>query len=643
MSAHRILVVEDEAIVALDIRLQLERLGYEVPAVFQSGEELLSALPGLDADLVLLDILLKGEMDGVETARRVKERFGLPVILLSALDSEETVERAKVAEPFAFIAKPFDERDLRNAVVISLYRHEMEQTLRGRERLIATTLESIQDGVLVADENHRIEFSNSVAESMLGVSRAGVRGAKLDAVVRLEDARGARVDIMAAGPDQAIGSQLFAVRADGSRVPVEPYVAPLAGQDGARTGWVVVIHDEFERLANEETLRRKEEQLRRSQKMEAIGRLTGGIAHDFNNLLTVILGYARLMSEELSRSDTVESSGLREDLDGIRKAALRSAALTRQLLAFSRHQTHEKRIVDVNQIVADMERMLERLLSDDVRMHVDLLASDARVRVDPSQLEQIIMNLVVNARDAMPDGGRLTVRTDVLEIDGEAIGGREGVMPGRFVTLAVRDTGAGISPEVGVKVFEPFFTTKPVGQGTGLGLSTIYGIVTQSGGYIDFETEAGRGTTFTVHLPVHEAETADGPETETLHDTADGSETVMVVEDDEAVRDLLCRVLRRKGYHVMEAANPGEALLLHEQHADQIALVVTDVVMPHISGVALAERLRDRHPRVRILFISAWPDGYLGDDQRATAGYYYMSKPIDPARFAGLVRSILDD
>ncbi len=518
MSAHRIVVVEDESIVALDIKLQLERLGYEVPAVFQSGEELLSSLGGLNVDLVFLDILLKGEMDGVETARRVKESYGLPVILLTALDNQETLERAKIAEPFAFIAKPFDERDLRNAVVISLYRHGMEQALR-----------------------------------------------------------------------------------------------------------------------------RKEEQLRRSQKMEAIGRLTGGIAHDFNNLLTVILGYAKLMNEELARADLSDSRALKRDLEGIRKAALRSAALTRQLLSFSRHQTQEKRTVDVNQIVADMEKMLERLVGDDVRMQVDLLAADARVRIDPSQLEQVVMNLAVNARDAMPDGGRLTIRTDVRELAGEAIGGRDDLRPGRFVAMTVRDTGVGMSPETAEKVFEPFFTTKALGQGTGLGLSTVYGIVAQGGGFVELDSDVGRGTTFTVHLPVHEEGVVDGQENETLHDAAGGSETILLVEDEDAVRDLLSRVLRRKGYHVIEAASPGEALLLHEQHADQIALVVTDVVMPHLSGLALAERLREGHPDLPVLLISAYPDGHLGDESRDAPEYHYMQKPVDPARFVGLVRAILDD
>jgi two-component system, cell cycle sensor histidine kinase and response regulator CckA len=635
---HRIVVVEDESIVALDIKVQLERLGHQVPAIFQSGEELLDALPGLNADLVFMDIALEGDLDGLETAQQVKERFGLPVILLTALDSQEILERAKMVQPLAFIAKPFDERDLRNAVVISIYRHTMEQTLHDRERLFSTTLESIRDGVLVTDDAYRIEYSNSVAESTLELPRDAVRGALLGDVLRLRDATGDAVDIAAAAD-----GQLYIERSDGTTKAVDRYVAPLAGNNGARTGWVVVIHDVTERLAQEETLRRNEEQLRRSQKMEAIGRLTGGIAHDFNNLLTVILGYAKLLNEEIADHDTVDLNAIKEDLEGIQKAALRSAALTRQLLSFSRHQSHERRLVDVNEIVSDMEKLLGRLVGDDVRLHVDLLASDARVRVDPSQLEQVIMNLAVNARDAMPDGGRLAIRTEVRDVSEHQIPDRGRVAAGRFVVMVVRDTGVGMSRDVSEKVFEPFFTTKEVGQGTGLGLSTVYGIVTKSGGFIELDSEVGRGTSFTVYLPIYQPGAGERRDPDTTANTQGGSESVLLVEDEEAVRELLARVLRSKGYQVLEAANAGEAVLLQEQHESEIALLVTDVVMPHLSGIGLAERLLERCPRLRILYVSAYPESYLSGEQLRRLGSHFMQKPLDPVRFAERVRTILDE
>jgi len=635
---QRIVVVEDENIVALDIKLQLEHLGYVVPAVFPSGEQLLDALPELHADLVLLDIILKGELDGVETAKRVKRTFNLPVILLTALDTQETLERAKLAQPFAFIVKPFDERELRNAVVISLYRHTMEQTLQRRERLFSTTLESIQDGVLVTDEEYRIEYSNSVAEAVLGRSHEDLRGLALEKVLNLRDREGNPVGI-----DEAARGQLWSRRTDGTEVAVDRYVSPLVDRDGSRSGWVVVVHDVTERLAQEDALRRQEEQLRRSQKMEAIGRLTGGIAHDFNNLLTVILGYAKLLREEIEGIDGADVSLVRTDVEGIQKAAMRSAALTRQLLAFSRHQIMERRVVDVNEIVSDMEKMLQRLVSDDVRTQVDLLAGNARVRVDPSQLEQVLMNLTVNARDAMPNGGRLAIRTEVRTVDEAQVSGHEKIDPGEFVAIVVRDTGVGMTPDVVERVFEPFFTTKEVGQGTGLGLSTVYGIVAQSGGFIELSTVPNRGTTFTVYLPVHEGVAGEQSEDDLLTRAAGGSETILLVEDDDSIRALFSRVLRTKGYQVLEAANAGEALLLHETHGDSISLLMTDVVMPHLSGTELADRLVSERPDLRILYVSGYPETYLSNERRRELGRRFMQKPVDPARLAERVRSILDE
>jgi PAS domain S-box-containing protein len=638
VDSRRIVVVEDESIVALDIKLQLENLGYEVPAVFASGEELLSSLEEIAPDLILLDIILKGELDGIETAKLVKERFNLPVIMLTALDTQETVERAKLAQPFAFIVKPFDERELRNAVVISLYRHTMEQALQRRERLFSTTLESIQDGVLVTDEGLRVEYSNTVAESILGSGREEIRGAHLPGVLALRNEEGEHVDLR-----QECDSQLYVERADGTRLAVARYTAPLLSNDGERTGWVVVLHDISERLEQEQALRRQEEQLRRSQKMEAIGRLTGGIAHDFNNLLTVILGYAKLLNGELEDVEEADPDALRADVEGIQKAAIRSAALTRQLLAFSRHQIVERRVVDVNQVVADMEKMLQRLVSEDVRLHVDLLAHHAQVRIDPSQVEQVLMNLAVNARDAMPSGGRLAIRTELRTITEEQVAGHENVSPGRFVALVVRDTGVGMSRDVADRVFEPFFTTKGVGHGTGLGLSTVYGIVAQSGGFIELDSTHGRGTTFTIHLPLHEGAGGEEEQEDTLAEARGGSETVLLVEDDDAIRELLARVLRQKGYHVLEAANAGEALLVDERNRDRIELLVTDIVMPHLSGDKLAERIAAERPSLKVLYISAYPEGYLSNEERRQLGRYFMQKPVDPARFVERVRQILDE
>lgn len=638
MDSYRVVIVEDESIVALDIKTQLEREGYVVPGIFATGEEAITALPGLRCDLVLLDIRLRGEMDGVETADVVKSKFHLPVILLTAFGDEQTLQRAKLAQPFAFILKPFDDKELRNAIVISLYRHNMEQTLHEREALFSTTLESIKDGVIVTDEQYRVKFMNSVAESVLRASGSEVIGRPLGECVTFSDDAGDQVD-----PTIARSQTLQLQAHSGVTVPVRVSVTPLHGQSGSRNGWVFAVQDISEQLAQQKKLRDREEQLRRSQRMEAIGRLTGGIAHDFNNLLTVIMGYSKLLAEEINAIDDYDVSSLKEDVDGIQRASVRSAALTRQLLAFSRNQVMEPRDIDVNQIISDMEKMLQRMVSEDVITQVDLLAHPSVVHADPSQLEQVLMNLAVNARDAMPNGGRLAIRTETRALGDHELTAGSGLAPGTYVLIAVRDTGTGMARETADHIFEPFFTTKEPGRGTGLGLSTVYGIVAQSGGFIDLDTKLGHGTTFRIFLPLR-ARTASengghlefGPGTE-------GDETVLLVEDEQAVRELLARVLRRRGYNVLVASNAGEALLMHEEHGEQVRLLITDVVMPHMAGTRLVERVRADRPDLKVLFVSAYPESYLSADERTDLGLSYMQKPVDPTAFLERVRSILDE
>ena len=631
-SRKRIVVVEDESIVALDIRLQLESLGHDVVAVYDTGEALLDHLDELRPDLIMLDVLLKGQLDGIQTADLVKERAFVPVILLTALDTQDILDRAKLAQPFAFIVKPFDEIELRNTVVIALYRHELEKSLRERERLFSTTLASIQDGVLVTDSDFRIEYSNVVAQTIIGRELSDLHGKDLRSELEFRDPDGGDVDLAS-----DVVRPLEISRPDGTVSIVERSVAPLVGESGVETGWVVVIRDVTDRV-------RQEEQLRQSQKMEAIGRLTGGIAHDFNNLLTVILGYAKLLTEEIS-DDAVggaeRADSLRADVDGIRKAALRSASLTRQLLAFGRHQIMERRIVDVNTIVSDMEKMLERLVTEEVRILVDLSAARSSVRADPSQIEQVIMNLAVNARDAMPHGGRLSIKTrDECVTDDDS---RPGAKAGQYVVISVRDTGVGMEPSVVEKIFEPFFTTKPVGQGTGLGLSTVYGIVSQSSGFIDVRSAPGDGTSFLIYLPLFEGVAEGADINEDLATVDSGTETILLVEDDDAIRALLARVLRQKRYVVLEASNAGEALLISERTPDTIHLMITDVVMPHLSGIDLGSRICKERPNTRILYVSAYPRGYLSDEDRERLGDNFMQKPVEPARLARRVRSILDE
>ncbi len=635
MSGQRILVIEDEHIVALDIKMHLERYGYTVPGMFASGEEALERIAGLSPDLVLMDIKLQGELDGVETAEIVKQRYKIPVILLTAYADDATLQRAKLTQPFAYIIKPFEERELRTAIVIALYRHRMEQMLVQREQLFSTTLQSILDAVIVMDSDHRIEFMNPVAEQMLRTSREACVGEPLASIVRVLDAEEEHEG------RHAMCSVQIELE-DGSRLPVEKTVAPLVNESGQRSGWVWVFHDISERVRAEKTMREQERLLRQAQKMEAIGRLTGGIAHDFNNLLTVIMGYSKLLVDDLSGPDPVDPDALLADVEGIQKAAVRSVSLTRQLLAFSRHHVMEPRRINANQIVSDMEKMFRRLVTEGVQIHLDLTADPAIVFVDPGQMEQVLLNLVVNARDAMEKGGSILIRTENRGFVDADVAPNPEAEPGEYLCLSVRDTGCGIDPEDLSKIFDPFFTTKEVGRGTGLGLSTVYGIVMNSGGVIAVESTPGRGTTFTVSFPI--AGTSEDTVTpEEQHQTeVAGSETVLLVEDDEAIRSLLAKVLRRYGYTVIETGNAGEALLVCEDERQEVDLVVSDVIMPHVPGPRLVERLQSVRPGLKAVLMSGYTQAHMTEEERERLGVGFISKPIDPEEFVRRIRLYLD-
>jgi signal transduction histidine kinase/CheY-like chemotaxis protein len=392
-----------------------------------------------------------------------------------------------------------------------------------------------------------------------------------------------------------------------------------------------------ERKRAEEEKAALKEQFRQSQKMEAIGRLAGGIAHDFNNLLTVIKGYSELSLIKLKEGDP-----LKGNIEEIHRASQRAANLTRQLLAFSRRQILEMKVLDLNTILKDLDKMLRRVIGEDIELVTLFAEGIGRIRADPGQIEQMILNLTVNARDAMPNGGKLTIETSNIELDENYVRSHIAVKPGLYVMLSVSDTGVGMTPEVKERVFEPFFTTKEKGKGTGLGLSTVYGIVKQSGGNIWVYSEPGHGTTFKIYLPWVE-EKADA-----LHRRDDpdilprGSETVLLVEDDLSVRGLAVRVLRENGYNLLEAANGNEALRMAQEYAGEIHLLLTDVVMPQMGGKELADRIKPLRPDIKVLFTSGYTDNAIVHHGVLEPGTNFLQKPFSPASLAHKVREVLD-
>ncbi|HEY1189384.1 MAG TPA: response regulator, partial [Gemmata sp.] len=589
-----VLVVEDERIIALGIQKRLTSMGYAVPGLAASGAEAVQKAQALRPDLVLMDIRLEGDMDGIEAAARIRGRFDLPVVYLTANSDPDTLRRAKVTEPFGYVLKPYEDRDLQTALEMALYKHKMERRLRENERWLAATLGSIGDGVIATDEGGRVRFMNALAEQLTGWPAPEAQGRPVTEVFPVvsertrEPVTNPAMEALSTRLPAALAAHSALIRRDGTETPIDDTAAPICAPDGSVSGAVLVFRDVSER-------KRLEEHLRQAQKMEAVGRLAGSIAHDFNNIMTVIAGFSALiLSEALSPTE------VRAHLAEVKAASERAADLTRQILAFSRKQVLLPCALNLNTILRDTASMVRRLIGTHIEFVTEPEPLLGAVLADPTQLTQVVMNLALNARDAMPGGGRLTARTAHAQVRPGAPAPLPGLNPGGYAVLEMSDTGTGMSDEVRGKIFEPFFTTKGA-QGTGLGLSTVYGIVRQSGGDIEVLSASGRGTTVRVYLPVVDAALPE-PGAPVPHPDR-GTETVLVVDDDPGVRRVITLLLSQKGYAVLDASSGAEALELLATATRPVHMLLTDVVMPGMSGWALAQQVAALRPGTKTLFV----------------------------------------
>jgi two-component system cell cycle sensor histidine kinase/response regulator CckA len=508
-------------------------------------------------------------------------------------------------------------------------RQKAEKEMRKSEERFRKLFDSNTIGIVIADLTGNTLEANEAYLAMLGYTReefreGTIRWNEITPAEHLARDLEAVEELRRTGIASPWEKELL--RRDGTRVPVLIGVAMLEATEGSCIAYIVDLTER----------RRMEEQFRQAQKMEAVGKLAGGVAHDFNNLLTVMLGYADLMAERF-QPDSVDF----EQLGEIIAAGQRAAGLTRQLLAFSRQQVLERRVLDVNELIRNVEKMLRRLIGEDVDLAAVLDPALSRVRADAGQLEQVIMNLAVNARDAMPRGGRLTIETANVDLDEAYARSHVTVRPGKYVMVAVSDTGSGMSAEVRSRVFEPFFTTKEQGKGTGLGLATVYGIVKQSGGYIWVYSEPEKGTTFKIYLPKAEedVEAEAAPEAEPL--SLHGSETVLLVEDEESVRSLSREILEARGYTVLEASGGAQALDIARDYPQPIHLVLTDIVMPEMGGTDLALRLEALRPGIRVLYMSGYTDDTVVRHGFLQEGRVFLQKPFAPESLARKVREVL--
>jgi PAS domain S-box-containing protein len=514
-------------------------------------------------------------------------------------------------------------------VVMALLITWVTASWRESRRLLAATLSSIGDGVLVTDREGRIVFLNAVAETLTGWPVEEARGKPAGEVLRLLDGKtrealgdplgGAlRGRVTAAMPDDTL-----LVSRSGTEISVEHNAAPVRDDAGRVRGGILVFRDIGKRL-------QLEEQATHAQKMDAVGRLAGGVAGDFNNVLTVITGYA-----ELLRAEITASSPSRHFVEEIIYAGERAVSLTRHLLAFSRGSTAQPRVLDLNGVVDGMEPMLRRLLGDDIELMVLSSPGLGHIRADPSQIEQVIVNLATNSRDAMPRGGKVVIETANVDLEDGPASKNLGVKPGSYVMLALSDTGAGMDPETRSRLFEPFFTTKAPGKGSGLGLATVYGAIKQSDGQVTVYSQPNCGTIFEIYLPRVQEVVAEVRKT-----SAKGSETILLVDDEEGVRKLVFAILKSNGYDVLEAANGPAALSVFEKNSHKIDMVLTDVVMPQMSGLELGREIARRAPGLKILYISGYRDNALeggGELPRP-----FLHKPFTPDVLLAKVREVLD-
>jgi len=635
----KVLLIEDDPLFAKLARQVLTRRG-GIPVDLECASRLSAGLECLAkdrVDAILLDLNLP-DSSGLETLARVQAAAGaVPIVVLTGLDNNELAAQAVREGAQDFVAKSdMDGRLLSRALRYAIERKRAEEALKASEVRYRRLFESAQDGILILDaETGTIVDVNPFLIELLGMSHETFIGKKVWEL-------GAFKDIIANQAQLAELQQKNYIRyedmpietADGQQVDVEfvNNVYLVNQQKVIQCN----IRSITARKQAEKQMAGLEEQLRQAQKMEAIGQLAGGVAHDFNNMLFIINGQAELILNRLKPNDP-----LRSRLELICKTGRRAANLTRQLLAFSRRQVLQPKVLDLNAVISDLEKMLRRLIREDIAFTTSLEPKLRTTKADPGQLAQVIMNLVVNARDAMPQGGKLTIETQNVELDEAYCRHRPNATPGSYVMLAVSDTGCGMDEYVKTHIFEPFFTTKEQGYGTGLGLATVYGIVKQSGGNIEVYSELGKGTTFKVYLP----QVWGQPERmsrQVLTRPCRGQETILLVEDEADVLALVRDILDASGYTVLPAANGAEALKVMGQHKGRIHLAVSDVIMPGMNGPELAQQLVSRIPDIKILFMSGYADHAIAGQGRLMPDANFIQKPVTPGDLSHKVREVLD-
>ena len=591
MAKAQILVVEDEGIIAQDIQNTLKKLGYAVPAIAYSGKEGIEKAQEIQPDLVLMDIVLGGGIDGIEAAEQIRRRFHIPVVYLTAYADEKTLQRAKITEPFGYILKPFEEKELYITIEMALYKHEMERRLKESQQWLTTTLKSIGDAVIATDINGCVIFMNPIAESLTGWKQKEASGKHLKKVFNIiNEKTGKQVDdpvtrVLREGIVVGLANHTLLISKDGTRRSIDDSGAPIKDENGKIIGVVLVFRDVSEK-------RRIEQELMKADKLNSLGILAGGIAHDFNNILTAILGNI-ILAKEFTRP----GEKIYERLIEAEKASLRAKDLAQQLLTFSSGGAPIKKTMFISELLK--ESALFALSGSNVQCEFSISNNLWAVEIDEGQINQAINNLIINAIQSMPEGGRIKLTAENVTVS-------EGEKKGRYVKISIVDQGIGIPKEHLPKIFEPYFTTKQ--KGSGLGLAIVYSIIRKHDGYIEVETELGVGTTFKVYLPASLKNVFMRKGLKEKIQTGKGK--ILVMDDEELVRKVVGEMLVFLGYEVEFAKEGIEAIELYKKAKAQgqpFDAIIMDLTIPKgMGGKETINKLLEIDPTVKAIVSSGY-------------------------------------
>jgi PAS domain S-box-containing protein len=633
----KILITEDETIVALDIKKKLVKLGYNVTDIVSTGEEAIAKAGETNPDLILMDISLEGDMDGIEAAKRIRSRYDIPIIYLTAHSDKKTLDRAKVTEPLGYIVKPFERASLHATIEMAIYKHQMKRKLEEKDETFQNLAESASDGILIVTAEGNHVYANQRATEITGYSDSQLSDMCLGEFISPGENGKIRMS------EDWLKETFFPQKKE-LTIKEEGKGVIILEMTGTKTIWhgqpavLVLLRDITQLKRAEEERNRLLAYLEQSRKMEALGTLAGGIAHDFNNILSIILGFTELSISELSEGEPIYPN-----LKNVINACLRARDVVKQILTFSHPGEKQIKPVKVGSIVGESLKFLQSSIPTTVEIHQNITTSEDVVLGDAAEINQVLINLCSNAVYAMrEEGGVLDVTLEEVELKDTTAIYLPDLNPGHYIRLTVMDTGHGMESTVLERIFEPYFTTKAVGEGTGMGLALVHGIVKKHDGAVTVQSELGKGTIFQIYLPKSDKAISTETDIKTTQLIPRGEERILFVDDEKEVVDMAKRMLEYLGYHVEAKTNGSEALDMFKSQPQQFDLVITDMIMPKMTGSDLAKEILKINPVTPVIICTGFREKVKKEEVEAIGINAVLLKPIVMHEIAQTIRDVLD-